>query len=185
MDFGIYATVLIPFPSLHIITGVYNSRVRGEWKSSLSRGFLTRMFTSLRWRVFSVLVWIASSLFYRASGRCDNQCSGHGTCLTDDVCSCYDNFGVGLSRDSGDCSDHICPFEIGMYNDDNCHLHLHLYTSIISSVDLLPVRHFLLQHGWIIRISQGGFINIWNVLERAYAIENLEIVNVLWATRAR
>jgi len=30
----------------------------------------------------------------------------------DDVCKCYDNWGVGLSHDSGDCSDRICPFEL-------------------------------------------------------------------------
>jgi len=46
------------------------------------------------------------------SGACDNNCSGHGTCMTDDVCQCYDNWGVGLSHDSGDCSDRICPFEL-------------------------------------------------------------------------
>lgn len=43
---------------------------------------------------------------------CDNNCSGHGTCMTDDVCQCYDNWGIGLSHDSGDCSDRICPFEL-------------------------------------------------------------------------
>jgi len=43
---------------------------------------------------------------------CDNQCSGHGNCEIDDVCQCYDNWGVGLSKDSGDCSDRICPFEL-------------------------------------------------------------------------
>jgi len=46
------------------------------------------------------------------SGACDNNCSGHGTCMTDDVCQCYDNWGVGLAHDSGDCSDRICPFEL-------------------------------------------------------------------------
>jgi hypothetical protein len=32
--------------------------------------------------------------------------------MTDDVCSCYDNWGLGLGHDSGDCSDRICPFEL-------------------------------------------------------------------------
>lgn len=32
--------------------------------------------------------------------------------MIDEVCSCYDNWGVGLNHDSGDCSDRICPFEL-------------------------------------------------------------------------
>jgi len=32
--------------------------------------------------------------------------------MLDDVCNCYDNWGVGLSHDSGDCSDRVCPYEI-------------------------------------------------------------------------
>jgi len=32
--------------------------------------------------------------------------------MLDDICKCYDNWGVGLSHDSGDCSDRVCPFEI-------------------------------------------------------------------------
>ena len=46
------------------------------------------------------------------NANCDNNCSGHGTCMIDEVCSCYDNWGVGLNHDSGDCSDRICPFQL-------------------------------------------------------------------------
>lgn len=52
------------------------------------------------------------SFFVTAQAGCDNACSGHGSCQLDGVCDCYDNWGMGLSRDSGDCSDRVCPFEI-------------------------------------------------------------------------
>jgi len=58
---------------------------------------------------------------------CDNQCSGHGTCLTDDVCNCYDNYGIGLSHDSGDCSERICPFEIAWVDTPNKNGLFHKY----------------------------------------------------------
>mmetsp|Transcript_93616 Transcript_93616/g.183563 ORF Transcript_93616/g.183563 Transcript_93616/m.183563 type:complete len:367 (+) Transcript_93616:40-1140(+) len=54
-----------------------------------------------------VLAFVAA-----VNANCDNNCSGHGTCMVDEVCSCYDNWGVGLNHDSGDCSDRICPFEL-------------------------------------------------------------------------
>jgi len=55
---------------------------------------------------------LALALVVSASAVCDNACSGHGTCMTDDVCKCYDNWGVGMSHDSGDCSERVCPFEL-------------------------------------------------------------------------
>jgi len=58
-------------------------------------------------------------IFGSASAACDNQCSGHGTCMTDDVCKCYDNWGVGLSHDSGDCSQRVCPFELAWVDAPN------------------------------------------------------------------
>lgn len=58
---------------------------------------------------------------------CDNLCSGHGTCLADDVCSCYDNWGVGLSMESGDCSDRICPFDIAWVDTPNAIGEFHKY----------------------------------------------------------
>jgi hypothetical protein len=61
------------------------------------------------------------------SANCDNNCSGHGTCLTDDVCKCYDNWGNGLSHDSGDCSDRICPFELAWVDTPNRNGRHHKY----------------------------------------------------------
>lgn len=58
---------------------------------------------------------------------CDNQCSGHGSCMIDDVCDCYDNWGVGLSLDSGDCSDRICPFELAWVDTPTIHGSFHNY----------------------------------------------------------
>lgn len=67
------------------------------------------------------------AIINHVNARCDNQCSGHGTCMTDDVCQCYDNFGSGLSHDSGDCSDRICPFEIAWVDTPNAYGRFHKY----------------------------------------------------------
>ena len=55
---------------------------------------------------------LSLALVAGAYAACDNHCSGHGTCNTDDVCTCYDNWGIGMSHDSGDCSERVCPFEL-------------------------------------------------------------------------
>lgn len=65
----------------------------------------------------AILLLIACTATVNA--HCDNSCSGHGTCMTDDVCKCYDNWGVGLGGQSGDCSDRICPFEIAWVDSPN------------------------------------------------------------------
>lgn len=57
-------------------------------------------------------IFVLCALVASVNANCDNNCSGHGTCQTDEVCECYDNWGVGLGHDSGDCSDRICPFEL-------------------------------------------------------------------------
>lgn len=58
----------------------------------------------------SVVLFIA--YISQVSASCDNNCSGHGTCMVDEVCECYDNWGVGQEHASGDCSDRVCPFEL-------------------------------------------------------------------------
>jgi len=62
-----------------------------------------------------------------ANAACDNQCSGHGSCQMDDVCKCYDNWGVGLSYDSGDCSERICPFELAWVDTPSATGKFHKY----------------------------------------------------------
>jgi len=47
--------------------------------------------------------------------------------MTDDVCNCYDNWGVGLSHDSGDCSDRVCPFELAWVDTPNKQGAFHTY----------------------------------------------------------
>lgn len=72
--------------------------------------------------VFTITAFAAS-----VSANCDNGCSGHGLCTMDDVCDCYDNWGVGLSMQSGDCSDRICPFEIAWVDSPNADGKFHRY----------------------------------------------------------
>ncbi len=63
---------------------------------------------------------------------CDNQCSGNGVCSTDDICQCYANFGVGLSHQSGDCSDRICPYDISWADTPDFYGTFHKYTECSS-----------------------------------------------------
>lgn len=58
---------------------------------------------------------------------CDNGCSGHGTCLLHGVCECWDNWGVGLSHLSGDCSERICPYELAWVDNPNVYGTRHRY----------------------------------------------------------
>jgi len=62
-----------------------------------------------------------------AYSACDNHCSGHGTCNTDDVCDCYDNWGVGLAHDSGDCSERVCPYELAWVDTPDLNGNFHKY----------------------------------------------------------
>jgi|TARA_B100000513_G_scaffold184555_1_gene105187 hypothetical protein len=54
---------------------------------------------------------LALALISGASAVCPNACSGHGTCGADDICNCYQNYGMA-DEDAGDCSEMYCPFEV-------------------------------------------------------------------------
>lgn len=75
--------------------------------------------------MFSVALLV--SFIGAAFSACDNHCSGHGTCTTDDVCVCYDNWGVGLSHDSADCSERVCPFELAWVDTPDKDGNFHKY----------------------------------------------------------
>lgn len=62
-----------------------------------------------------------------AMAACDNFCSGHGTCGKNGVCECYDNWGLGLSHDSGDCSDRICPYDFAWVDNPDSKGRFHKY----------------------------------------------------------
>jgi len=74
------------------------------------------------------LIVLVSLIFSSSvNAKCDNDCSGHGYCLVDDVCMCYSNWGNGLGNDSGDCSDRKCPYEIAWTDTPNSYGHFHNY----------------------------------------------------------
>jgi hypothetical protein len=58
-----------------------------------------------------LIVVLLSVIALVNANSCDNSCSGHGVCGSNSVCQCYEGWGMGLSLDSGDCSQRICPFE--------------------------------------------------------------------------
>jgi hypothetical protein len=64
-------------------------------------------------------VFIAALIVANAYAGCDNQCSGHGTCGLDGLCTCYDNWGIGIGHISGDCSDRMCPFDFAWADAPN------------------------------------------------------------------
>lgn len=55
---------------------------------------------------------VLATVIAAAQAACDNACSGHGKCGQKGVCDCFDNWGLGLSHLSGDCSERICPYEL-------------------------------------------------------------------------
>jgi len=73
------------------------------------------------------LLVVLSTMLSTVHGACDNACSGHGTCTLDDVCKCYDNWGIGLAHDSGDCSERVCPYELAWVDTPNYLGRVHKY----------------------------------------------------------
>jgi hypothetical protein len=49
---------------------------------------------------------ISASIVAFAAAECPNACSGHGTCATFDMCTCYRNW------QAADCSQRTCPFDL-------------------------------------------------------------------------
>lgn len=71
----------------------------------------------------AVLLALASSV----NSECLNQCSGHGTCTIDDVCECFDNWGLGIEMSSGDCSQRECFYERAWVDQPNFDGRVHKY----------------------------------------------------------
>jgi len=69
---------------------------------------------------------VALALVGAASAVCPNQCSGHGTCGAEDVCSCYQNWGMA-DEQGGDCSEMYCAYELAFVDAPTAHGSFHRY----------------------------------------------------------
>jgi len=75
--------------------------------------------------MFSALLF--ATLLVAVQSACDNACSGHGKCLQQGICECFDNWGMGLGHLSGDCSERICPFELAWVDTPDSLGNFHKY----------------------------------------------------------
>lgn len=73
------------------------------------------------------VIFVISTIISAVQSACDNACSGHGCCGAKSVCECFDNWGIGLSHLSGDCSERICPYEIAWVDTPDAYGTFHKY----------------------------------------------------------
>jgi hypothetical protein len=75
-------------------------------------------------------VLLALAALGGAAAVCPNACSGHGTCSEDDVCVCYQDWGMG-DENSGDCSQKFCPYEFAFVDtpDEDGKVHKYMECS--------------------------------------------------------
>jgi len=80
--------------------------------------------------MFAARIALALTILGSAAAVCPNQCSGHGTCGADDVCTCYQNWGMA-DEEGGDCSEMYCPFEFAWVDtpDDTGRFHKYMECS--------------------------------------------------------
>jgi hypothetical protein len=99
---------------------IYNLHITNYYDSTTTTTKILHMMRIV------ILLLLSAAAGVRAA--CDNQCSGHGTCLADDICQCYAGWGMGLSHDSGDCSDRICPYDIAWVDTPDVSGKFHKYS---------------------------------------------------------
>lgn len=78
----------------------------------------------------SIRVLLTLAFLSGVAAVCPNACSGHGTCGADDVCFCYQDWGMG-DEESGDCSQKNCPFEFAFVDtpDEDGKVHKYMECS--------------------------------------------------------